>query len=168
MPGDTPNFSGRSTIRRYKPAQTQPLLAALPTTNFSSHQHYHHQPTYVSTAAVQPHTNYNTIATPYNHDRRMVSQIQQSLNRAVHSPKPMQHSAFPAFNSPAHHAPGIGPNGGYLPPSYQNYSAYNNHGHVHFGGGRFKFFLLNLKKNFFRGRKGRVKFFCKTKKKSLK
>ena len=161
MPGDTPNFSGRSTIRRYKPAQTQPLLAALPTTNFSSHQHFHHQqPTY---AAVQPHTNYNTIATPYNHDRRMVSQIQQSLSRAVHSPKPMQHSAFPAFNSPVHHAPGLGPNGGYLPPSYQNYSAYNNHGHVHFGAGRFKIFFLNFLKKFFPMKDGLGEIFvCKT------
>lgn len=92
MPGETPVMSSRSSIKRYRPTQTLPLMAKLPTTSFSPS-------TSSTTATYSGINNHNSTPIPFS-DKRMVSQIQSSLSKAIHSPKhlPTIASSYPVFN----------------------------------------------------------------------
>lgn len=69
-------MSSHSSIKRYRPASTMPILPSSPG--------YNRLPTTFFAAPQQPLSiNTNTTATPF--DRNMVSQIHSSLNRAVSS-----------------------------------------------------------------------------------
>lgn len=86
MPGQAPSFSSSHTIKRYRPQSTLPKSTyRLPSA--SQHQQQQQQAGYqqhhTTNIYSHPTTNTNYTALPYNHDKRMVSQIQQSLVRAA-------------------------------------------------------------------------------------
>jgi hypothetical protein len=133
MPGETPSLNMRSSVKRYRPASTLPLLTKASQVNYSYNQ-----------AAYQPHnnppqsypnyTNLNTVPVPFN-DKRMASQIQQSLHRAVNSrPAPLNiatsTTTYPGYyNQPAPvYSPTLYSNQNNSPPPWKNI---NNKGNVH-------------------------------------
>ena len=144
MPGTSPNFNqSRSTVKRYRPTHTVPIFTGhnqLPQTNFEPAHHmpppqslYHpptpHSPTFL------PYESTNFTATPY-HDKRMVSQIHKSLNRAVHTsnnshPFSGGHNAVSyttvSVTPVAHHHHQHHQHQPRVPASQQQYSTYEPH-----------------------------------------
>ncbi|CAF0725472.1 unnamed protein product [Brachionus calyciflorus] len=87
MPGGTTAFNSRPNVRRYQPSQTIPVVPSLPRTHFEPPSH----PT------PAPHVTFNVTPTPFN-NKKMVSQIQSSLNKAIHSPKHAPAPITPSIN----------------------------------------------------------------------
>lgn len=106
MPGETPSVSYRSSIKRYRPASTLPLMPkSAPVHNYAPIQQASYMPASPTPSAYPTYPNYpnlNTTPIPFN-DKRMASQLQQSLNKAVNSrpvPSPL------SFASSANNYPG--------------------------------------------------------------
>ena len=138
LPGNTANFNQtRSSVKRYRPTHTVPILSALhhlPQTQFepnydSHHQHPHPQPTHVLS-----YENTNFTAMPY-HDKRMVNQIQKSLNRAVHHAPPTHYTTSCVLPISDSHAYPYGATQSHsqLPASQQQYATYEPHQCSSFG-----------------------------------
>ena len=100
MPGGTPVMSSRPTVRRYQASHTMAVVPQLPKTHFEPSSTYHAPaPTVSHFNTSHTYSNTNITATPFN-DKKMVSQIQTSLSRAVNSHKhaPISPSSYPAYN----------------------------------------------------------------------
>ena len=132
LPGSSSNFNqSRSSVKRYRPTNTVPIISAaasLPQTHFEPNYDYHFSTQLQSQQSHHPlqYETTNFTATPY-HDKRMVSQIQKSLNRVAHH--------TPAVNSSYGDTSSYGStvtllaqsHNSQLPPSQQHYSTYEPH-----------------------------------------